>query len=142
MDQEPTKAIPLIYEEVYDLILEKYGSTGDNLTEDKKSIQDLIKASLSPWKSIKSNLYKYRASLGIETEKDYILCEICAKHFENAEDLRNHKDIHTSEMSFECKICKESFMTKLALRSMKESTSEKYHMNVRHVRKDSRKIDI
>ena len=38
MDQEPMKPIQLIYEEVNDLILEKYGPTGDNLTEDKKSI--------------------------------------------------------------------------------------------------------
>ena len=116
MAQEPTKAPRQIYEEVYNLILEKYGPTGDNLSEEEQSIQDLIKNSLKPFPCIKRSLYRSRASLGIvskcENEYNYILCEICAKHFENEDALQNHKESHTKEMPYQCKTCKKRFADK------------------------------
>ena len=62
IDISPEKPPHEIYEEVYDLILKKFGPVGDNLTEDEESILNLIRASLTPWTSLRRNLYRYKAT--------------------------------------------------------------------------------
>ena len=63
-----------IYEEVYDEILQKFGPVGDDLKEDEEAIKDLIRASIKPWATCKSNIYKYKATHlppNPKTQSDY-----------------------------------------------------------------------
>lgn len=60
IDINPEKNPHDIYDEVYQEILDKFGPIGDDLTDDEQSIRDLIKASLTPWAALKSNIYRYK----------------------------------------------------------------------------------
>jgi len=84
---------------------------------------ELYSCTLCDYKSSKSELLKFH--INTHSDDRSFLCDMCGKGFKNMKQLRNHKELHSADLSirphYSCDVCGKSLSNSRLLRAHKNA---------------------